>query len=110
MGGKPEQDRCELCGRVGVGLTRHHLIPRTRHRNKRTRRRYSRVELNSAVLHVCRPCHKQIHAMFTGKELETHFHTGERLRSHPHMRRFIDWIADKPAGFVPKTHHSRSQW
>jgi len=28
----PKPDRCELCGRVVAALTRHHLIPRTRHR------------------------------------------------------------------------------
>lgn len=27
-------DRCQLCGRAEV-LTRHHLIPKTRHRNRR---------------------------------------------------------------------------
>lgn len=34
----PKPERCELCGRVMAALTRHHLIPRARHRKKRNQR------------------------------------------------------------------------
>ncbi|MEX2366159.1 MAG: hypothetical protein WD601_06105, partial [Pseudohongiellaceae bacterium] len=41
--------------------TKHHLIPRTRHRNKRVKKLYSREEMARRLLWVCRPCHHHIH-------------------------------------------------
>jgi len=88
---------CELCGREGVELTRHHLIPRTRHRNRRVRRRFSRDELTRRILLVCRPCHSQIHALLSEKELADHYHSREALLAHPGIRRFVAWIRSRPA-------------
>ncbi len=93
---------CELCGRTDVRLTRHHLIPRTRHRNKRIRRRFSREELATRILWVCRPCHSQIHALIPEKELAERYHSREALLGHPGIRRFVDWIRDRPAGLKPR--------
>ena len=94
---------CELCGRDAVRVTRHHLIPRTRHHNKHTQRMFSREDMTSRILLVCHPCHKQIHAVFNEKDLEREFNTREKLLAHFEIQRFIDWIANKPAGFVPRT-------
>ncbi len=96
-------DSCALCGRAGVALTRHHLIPRSRHRHRATRRRFSRARCVNDILRVCKPCHKQIHALFSEKELADFYHSRERLADHPDMRRFIAWIARKPPGFLPLT-------
>ncbi len=98
---------CALCGRTDVRLTRHHLIPRTRHRNKRIRRRFSREELVTRILWVCRPCHSQIHALIPEKELAEHYHTREALLGHPGIRRFVDWIRDRPAGLKPRGRRRR---
>lgn len=101
-----EPDQCALCGRV-TRLTRHHLIPRMRHRNKRARRTFTRDDMASRILLLCRPCHNQVHDLLSEKELERHYNTRERLLSHPEIARFTDWIADKPAGFKPR---SRSRY
>ncbi|MGD8430381.1 MAG: hypothetical protein PVH31_08225 [Ectothiorhodospiraceae bacterium] len=93
---------CELCGRSASGLTRHHLIPRSRHRNRATRRRFGREALRNRILWVCRPCHSHIHRTLAERELAAEFHTRERLLRHPEIRRFVDWLSDKPAGFKPK--------
>ncbi|MBY0375206.1 MAG: hypothetical protein K2Q23_14515 [Bryobacteraceae bacterium] len=90
---------CELCGRVEVELTRHHLVPRTRHSNKRTQRTFEREDVTTRIALICRPCHKMVHAVFTEKQLEREFNTVELLRSHPEIQKFIAWIASKPAGF-----------
>ncbi len=45
---------CELCGRAAVDLTRHHLIPRTRHKNKRNKKMFDRQEIHQTV-DLCRP-------------------------------------------------------
>lgn len=93
---------CELCGRCGVELTRHHLIPRMRHRNKQVQRRFSREEMTRQLLWVCRPCHSNVHTLLDERELANYFHTRERLLAHPGVARFGAWIHSKPPGFKPK--------
>ncbi len=88
---------CPICGRVET-LTRHHLIPRTRHHNKRNKREFERARVRETT-GLCRPCHSQIHAVLTEKELEREWNTVERLRAHPEIQRFGEWIATKPRGF-----------
>ncbi|SEO91721.1 hypothetical protein [Aquisalimonas asiatica] len=93
---------CALCGRP-ERLTRHHLIPRARHRNRRTRRQFSLAELQTRVIPVCRPCHNHIHRTLTEKDLERDYNTLEALRAHPEIQRFTRWIAARPVGFKPKS-------
>ena len=88
---------CAICGREET-LTRHHLVPRTRHHNKRNKREFDRATVKLTV-GICRPCHSQIHAVLTEKELERNYHTVESLRAHPEIRKFAEWIAAKPRGF-----------
>ena len=88
---------CAICGREET-LTRHHLSPRTLHRNKRNKREFARA-LVKQTAGVCRPCHAQIHALLTEKELEREYRTVELLRSHPDVQKFASWIASKPKGF-----------
>jgi hypothetical protein len=98
---------CELCGREMDDLTKHHLIPRTRHRNKRMKREYARNEMLSRILWVCRPCHNHIHAVFSEKELASHYNTREALLAHEEISRFVDWIRGKPSGFKPQSRPRR---
>lgn len=92
---------CELCGRNVSGLTRHHLIPRTRHANKRNKRDFGRHEVKHRLAWFCRPCHNHVHALFTEKTLEREFNTLTSLAAHPDVERFVAWIRRKPAGFRP---------
>lgn len=96
---KPEQ--CELCGRPVPRLTRHHLIPRTRHRNRRNKREFDRSEVHERVAWLCRPCHDHVHAVFSEKTLEREYNTLESLRREPEIARFVEWIAARPASFRP---------
>ena len=89
---------CELCGRA-TQLTRHHLIPRTRHRNKRTQKLYSREEMQTRLLWVCRSCHNHIHQCISEKDLANMYHSKERLLSHPDIQKFIAWISRRPNHF-----------
>lgn len=98
---------CAICGRDET-LTRHHLIPRTRHHNKRNKREFDRAEVKRTV-GICRPCHSQIHAVLTEKELERAYHTVAALLAHPEIAKFAAWIAEKPRGFrVPTRRSARS--
>ena len=78
----PEHGRCELCHRdVPSGLiTLHHLLPREKggqadHRTP-----------------LCRPCHKQVHAVYSNKELEQLYADIPSLRQAPRMQPFLKWI------------------
>jgi PP-loop superfamily ATP-utilizing enzyme len=89
---------CELCERPNIEVTRHHLIPRTRHKNKRNKKTFDREEVRSRVAELCRPCHKFIHTVLTEKELESGYNTIEQLVAHPEIRKFVDWIRTKHPG------------
>jgi hypothetical protein len=95
--GSPVTDvhECELCQRAGLELTRHHLIPRSRHRKARSKRQFSREEMRSRIAHLCRDCHGQIHRLFTEKELAADFNTLENLKAHEGMRKFVAYIRKK---------------
>lgn len=100
---------CELCGRPEVALTRHHLVPRTRHSNKRNQRDFDRADVTSRIACLCRPCHKMVHAVFTEKQLEREYNTLALLRAHPEIQKFVAWIASKPPGFHSFTRKTRSR-
>ncbi|EIT86727.1 hypothetical protein A374_04114 [Fictibacillus macauensis ZFHKF-1] len=79
------QKRCELCLREPVQTTVHHLIPK---------------EMGGAHLdtaHLCIPCHKQIHALYSNKELQHSLFTLEALRKDERMAAYLAWIKKQPA-------------
>jgi len=87
---------CQLCQRDVSELTRHHLIPRTRHRNKRNKKQFEREDVRTRTIEVCRPCHKNVHAVLTNKELERRYNTLAALKAHPDIAKFSEWVASKP--------------
>lgn len=96
---------CAICGREET-LTRHHLIPRARHNKKRNKREFDRQTVKQTV-GICRPCHNQIHAVLSEKELEKDYREVETLRLHPEVAKFATWIASKPKGFKPQVNAQR---
>lgn len=100
---------CELCGRQVSFLTRHHLIPRTRHANKRNKREFDRQEVKGRIAWLCRPCHDHVHALFTEKTLERDFNTLELIAAHPEVAKFVTWIQRKPDGFKPTSREAENK-
>lgn len=100
-------DACELCGRSGERLTRHHLIPRTRHSNRHNKRTFARAEVHGRVAQLCVPCHRQVHAVLDEKELERSFNTLERLRAVPEIAAFVEWVRRRPPGTKVPTRRRR---
>jgi hypothetical protein len=96
-------ESCELCGRsVGrENLTRHHLLPRARARRMK-RRKLARRELRlrdpGRTVDLCRPCHRNVHTSLSNGDLERGYDSLEALSAHPDVRRFTDWVKDKPHG------------
>lgn len=68
---------CELCERE-IETTTHHLTPKDRK--------------NSDTAELCKPCHKQVHAVFTNHELKYQYNTIKALKESERMQDFINWI------------------
>ena len=84
-----------------MDLTRHHLIPRSRHANRRNRREFSREAVRCRIAWLCRPCHAHIHAVLSEKQMEREYNRIDLLRAQPEIARFVRWLAGKPPGFKP---------
>jgi 5-methylcytosine-specific restriction enzyme A len=74
--------RCALCQReVPIHLiTQHHLKPK---------------EKGGTAEHktpMCKPCHKQLHAMFSNNDLAKRYDSLEALRRAPALQPFLKWI------------------
>jgi hypothetical protein len=96
--GMRNEQRCELCEREVSFRTQHHLIPRTLHKRKKRREGFTQEELNR-VIWICAPCHKNIHAVLTEKELAEEFNSLEKLLGFPAIAKFTAWVrrqADAP--------------
>lgn len=77
---------CQLCRRQihdeGVAdpqaVQEHHLRPEER--------------AESPTVMLCRPCHEQVHALFTNEELRGSYDTIEALRDADRLQAYVDWI------------------
>ncbi|OMF46313.1 restriction endonuclease [Paenibacillus amylolyticus] len=88
-------NRCELCGREPVNTTVHHLTPK---------------EMGGTFLptaNLCIPCHKQIHSLYTNRDIVTLGLTDlQSLRQDERMIPFIRWIRKQPATTIPRVRKS----
>ena len=73
---------CSLCERQVARdmITLHHLKPREKG---------GKAEHRTPL---CRPCHKQLHAMFTNKDLAKSLDSIASLREAPQLQPFLQWI------------------
>jgi 5-methylcytosine-specific restriction endonuclease McrA len=89
-----EEMSCELCARTTQPLTEHHLIPRARH-NKQAVKKYGKAHLNKVAM-LCRPCHSQIHDLFSESGLEKKYYTVELLKADASVIAWIEWVSKRP--------------
>lgn len=90
---------CDLCGREVQDTTKHHLIPKSRH-TKSVKKKYNE-ECKTRIGNLCIACHRQVHYMFTHKELERKFNTIHALMEDPQVLEYVEWIRKKPEDFLP---------
>ncbi|MFT4947097.1 MAG: 5-methylcytosine-specific restriction protein A [Natronomonas sp.] len=77
---------CALCRRIVPDeqiddpqvVQEHHLRPERR--------------VESPTVMLCRPCHDQIHAVFTNEELREEYDTVDALQSADRLQAYLDWI------------------
>ncbi len=85
--------RCELCHRAVPHLTRHHLTPRSQ-----LKRSPLKKGETPPTICICPACHRQLHVLFSNRELAQEFNTPEKLRAAPPMQRFLRWAGKQDAG------------
>ena len=77
---------CELCKREGVPkVTEHHLVPR------------EEGGKDGEVAWLCENCHKQIHALYTNKELAVKLNTLKSLENDDNIIKYLKYIKKQPA-------------
>ena len=88
---------CELCRREDLnGLTFHHLIPQTCHRNAWFRKNFTPQEMRTRGLNVCRECHNAIHEFVPReKDLGRHYNTRELLMANEKIANHVSWISGR---------------
>mgnify|MGYP001594469051 CR=1 FL=1 len=84
---------CQLCERDVEDITKHHLIPKQKF-NKKWRRIYKKSGLKhwEVTISVCVPCSKQVHTLFTNKELAENYNTLDKLKEDYNIQKWVDWV------------------
>lgn len=77
---------CQLCERAVYHLTVHHLFPKSQGR------RAGRKIYELPTVCLCRACHRQLHTLFSNKELARELDSPEKLKAHPAMEKFLAWV------------------
>lgn len=84
---------CPVCERdmydAANSIDKHHFIPKCKG-GKATE-----------LIHVI--CHRKIHSLFTESECAKEYSDPEKVRHHPEMEKFIQWISKKDPLF--NDHH-----
>lgn len=89
---------CELCNRNVSIITKHHLIPK------------QNGGKNYKTIHLCTTCHKQIHALFTNRELATLYNSIDSLKNNDKIIKFLNFIKKFPNDYhinIKKSRHVR---
>ena len=85
---------CALCHRDVPKTSRHHLIPRSRHKRSKASR-----EEKMETVDFCGCCHHHVHATLSETELLQVYNTLDALLAHDGIAKFVKWIAKKPGEF-----------
>lgn len=89
-----EEAPCALCGRpLGLRVEWHHAVPKS--------------EGGTETVPVHPICHRAIHARISNHDLAHAYADLDALRAREDIRRFLQWIANKPADFHAPTRRQR---
>lgn len=75
----------------------HHLIP------------LSKGGRNTETILLHKVCHDKIHAVFSETELKRYYHTIPRLLEHEEIRKFVQWLRNKPPAFYDRSVKARKR-
>ncbi|MEW9585375.1 HNH endonuclease [Paraburkholderia sp. DGU8] len=91
----PAEEACPFCGRAIPADQRdeHHLV--------------AKAEGGRETVALHRICHRQLHALFSERELATTYASVDRLLENEQVGAFMSWVRTKPDGFYERTRSSR---
>lgn len=92
-----KKSTCELCGRSPVDTTVHHLIPREEGGS------------HGPTAALCRTCHKQIHALYSNKELAIRLYTIKLLQEDEKINKYIKWVRKQPSETILRVRKSKER-
>ncbi|WP_040214827.1 HNH endonuclease [Clostridium polynesiense] len=92
-----EEKVCELCERKGVETTVHHLVPK------------EEGGRNMATVNLCIPCHRQIHALYSNRDLGLRLNTLEKLKKDEKISRYLHWIKKQNNENIIRIKNSRER-
>ena len=81
-------EKCILCNRDVPFLTDHHIVPKSRG--------------GTELIAICRDCHRQLHALYENKFLETTLNNLDAILADEQFSKYLKWVQNKPFGAVPK--------
>ncbi len=91
--------QCPICDRdmwEGPSIDKHHFTPKCRGGKE------------SEYLHKI--CHRKIHSIFTEKELAKEYNDPEKVKSHPEIQKFLDFVRKKePDYYDHSIQHNRKK-
>ncbi|KAH6879695.1 hypothetical protein BKA70DRAFT_1345035 [Coprinopsis sp. MPI-PUGE-AT-0042] len=82
---------CEICERQ-VGLSYHHLIPRSTHA-KVLKKGWHPESMINKVAWLCRACHSAVHRVASNDDLARYYHTVELLLEREDIQRWRAYAA-----------------
>lgn len=90
------EGKCELCERDNIFLTKHHLLPRDEGGRE------------EHISYICQDCHRQIHALYTNRELAIRLNSIERLRDDEKIAKYLKFIKKQPSSKKARIKKSRN--
>jgi len=88
--------KCPMCKRDLAGIIEeHHLIPK--------------MFTGKITEKIHKICHEKIHRTFTEKELEKKFNNWEEINLQIEIKKFVEWIKDKPTDYYIKSINTNSK-
>ena len=93
----PVGSSCALCARE-IALTFHHLIPRETHHRAWFRARYTKDQMHTHGIWICRACHDGLHDLYDELTLARRFSTLDALRADEAVMRHAGWVARQRRG------------
>jgi predicted ATP-dependent serine protease len=81
--------KCATCHRI-TALTKHHLIPKKKHKRKKR----STIDLRfEEVVYICRKCHDGIHDFYDENTLAEELNTLEKLQTDTRLEKHFKWVS-----------------
>jgi hypothetical protein len=83
---------CEMCERE-KDLTFHHLIPKQVHSKNWCKKMFTKLEMKTRGIMICRDCHSHLHVTHDHKTLAREYNTLEAILADPDIAKFIEWVS-----------------